>query len=74
MSNLIVLFRERAQTLAFLASSFLAILGSYPCDVLKLVFLLMTSFRSLKMDFVCATCCVFEFGVFPVLSVEMFHL
>ena len=55
---------ERAQTLACIASCFLVVLGSYPCDVLELVLILMTSSSSSKMDSGCITCCVFELDDF----------
>jgi hypothetical protein len=33
--------------------------GFYPCEVLEIVVILMTSFSSSKMDFLWKTCCVF---------------
>jgi hypothetical protein len=55
---------ERAQTLACFESCFLVVLGSYTCDILELVFILMTSSNSSKTDYEFITCCVFELGDF----------
>jgi hypothetical protein len=54
--------------LAFFASHFVVLLGSYPFYVLELVFILMISSSSSKTNFACITCCIFEFGVFLAFS------
>jgi hypothetical protein len=55
---------ERVQIVACFALYFVVALGSYLCDVLQLVFLLMTISSSPKMDFAWNTCGVSDIGVF----------
>jgi hypothetical protein len=67
VSNSIVSFGVRSN-LCILALSFLVVFGSYPCGVLELVVISMTSSSSSKMDFGFITCCVFDIGDFPGFS------
>ncbi len=54
-----------SSNLACIASCFLVVVGSYPWDVLELVFILMTSSTSSETDSGCIACCMFEGDDFP---------
>ena len=53
-----------AQTFAFLHHISWLLFGSYPCGVLELVVIFMTSSSSSKTDFAWETCCIFQVGGF----------
>src|SRR4051812_16667082 len=65
MSNSIISFRERSN-LCILASSYLIIIWSYPCEKLELVVISITSSWSSKSDLPFVSCCDFDIGGFSV--------
>jgi hypothetical protein len=75
VSDLIISFKESSNH-CILGIIFLGLLTiSYPCEVLELVFILITSSSSSKTDFLWKTCCVFDVAEFTSSSYrEVSHL
>ena len=65
MSNSVTLFVE-SSNLCILASSYLVVIWSYPCDDIELVVISITSSCSSKSDLPFASCCDFDLCGFLV--------
>ena len=65
MSNSVTSFGE-SSNLCILASSYLVVIWSYPCEDIELVVISITSSCSSKSDLPFVSCCDFDLGSFSV--------
>ena len=70
MSNSVTSFGE-SSNLCILASSYLVVIWSYPCEDIELVVISITSSCSSKSDLPFVSCCVLILEVLPVCILEI---